>query len=74
MGRTPYTKFKRKLILDTLEKFPHTSMRAIARIVYKEGGLLFKDYEDARGMVRYYTGQSGIRSREAVAVRKYLRK
>lgn len=38
----------------------------LARIMYKENQLLFKDVEDARSMLRYIEGKSGIKNKKKV--------
>jgi predicted phosphodiesterase len=39
---------------------------ALARIMYKENSLLFKDVEDARGRLRYIEGKIGVGQRKGV--------
>lgn len=47
-----------------LKKFPNSSKMTIARKIYEENKLLFKDLDSARSVVRYATGSLGKRNRE----------
>lgn len=49
-------------------------IRQLTRIMYDENKLLFKDYEDARWVLRYIEGKSGASKREKVAETKYFMK
>lgn len=50
---------KADLAREAVEKFPHTSKKAIASYLYKHNPLVFKDQEDARDSVRAVTGKKG---------------
>ena len=51
-------------------KFPRTSTRSIAAILYKEAPEVYKDFEDARAFVRYVRGQKGKEARHLKTVDK----
>jgi len=53
---------KGTIALEYLEKFPDSSKRAIAEVIFLDNPLLFKDKEEARSLLRYYTGTSGERT------------
>lgn len=48
------------------KKYPKKSTLALARIVYAENKLVFKDVEDARNRLRYIEGKTGARHRAHV--------
>ena len=50
---------KADLAREAVEKFPHTSKKAIAAYLYKHNPIKFKDAEDARRMVRAVCGKAG---------------
>lgn len=57
-----------EIVKATLKKFPETDKKTIARKLQKENPLLFPDIESARSMIRYYTGQLGIKNRKTLAI------
>jgi predicted phosphodiesterase len=54
---------KGKITLEYLENFPKTSKRSLAELLHKQNKLIFKDLEDARASIRYYTGAYGKQSK-----------
>jgi len=58
---------KSETVIDYLKRFPKTSKHTLAEKIAKENPLLFKDKEDARGIIRYQTGSFGKRARKRVA-------
>jgi predicted phosphodiesterase len=48
------------------KKYPQKTNLALARIVYAENKLIFKDVEDARHRLRYIEGKTGTRTRKFV--------
>lgn len=50
---------KGKIVKDLIEKFPTLSKHALAEKIHTENPLVFKDKEDARALIRYYTGSYG---------------
>ena len=46
-----------------LARFPDTPTTTLSRKIYAENNLLFKDFEDARSVLRYYKGQLGKKHR-----------
>ena len=73
MANLSYAEIKRKIVFDALDKFPNTSNLGVARIIYKEGNLFFKDLDNARTMVRFYRGSMGKEHRETITIKKYLK-
>jgi hypothetical protein len=71
--KTAYTQLRVKTILDLLDKFPQASSRTLARIAYRDNHPLFKDEEDARGIIRYFRGASGGVNRNKLKNKKYVR-
>lgn len=63
---------KAKVVLEYLQNFPSTSKRTLAEIIYKENRVLFVDEEDARGIIRYYTGASGETKKKSTVAAKSL--
>ena len=57
---------KGETVREYLQNYPKTSKKTLAEKVYKEHRLLFKDVEEARSLIRYYTSASGKRTRKMV--------
>ena len=57
---------KGEIVLQYLEKYKDFSKRAIAEKIYQDHPLIFSSPEDARGMVRYYTGALGEKHLKSV--------
>lgn len=55
---------KTQVCREYLKKYPNYPNLKLARIIYSENNLLFKDVEDARDRVRYCTGNKGDRDRK----------
>mgnify|MGYP006266621791 CR=1 FL=1 len=47
------------IVKEYLRRFPNVATRALARKIYNENKLLFRDYEGARATVNYYRGKLG---------------
>ncbi len=54
---------KTQVCRDYLKKYPNYPNLKLARIIYSENNLLFKDVEQARSAIRKLTGNNGKRSR-----------
>ena len=54
---------KTQVCREYLKKYPNYPNLKLARIVYSENNLLFKDVEQARSMIRILTGNNGKKSR-----------
>jgi len=50
---------KGRIIMEALENFPNTSKKTLSEIIYKQNKLIFRDAEDVRKAIRYYTGSNG---------------
>ena len=70
---TAYRELRTKLVLGLLDKFPDTPSRTIARICYRDNPELFKDEDDVRRIIRYYRGASGVKNRQQLKNKKYVR-
>lgn len=57
---------KAKIVLNYLQNFPSTSKHTLAEKIYKENQIVFTDKEDARKVIRYYTGATGKSDKKAV--------
>ena len=55
-----------EVVISYLKKFPDVPTLTLAKKIYKENSLLFKDLEQCRGVIRYYRGQRGSRNRELI--------
>lgn len=55
---------KAEIIKAYNERFPDTPTLTLAKKMYKENSLLFKNVEEARANLRYYRGQSGDSNRK----------
>ena len=71
---TEYKKIRREIILKLLEDFPDTPSNTLARMAKDNNSELFKDKEDARGLIRIYRGASGDQARIDMKMRKYYGK
>lgn len=71
---TPYQALRTKTVLGLLDKFPETPSRTIARICYRDNPELFRDEDDVRCIIRYYRGAMGVRNRQQLKDKKYVRK
>lgn len=57
---------KSDLAREYRTRFPNKPTKALARILYKDNNLLFKDEEGARHTLRYIEGKTGDRDRKKV--------
>jgi predicted phosphodiesterase len=55
------------------EENPDFNTKKLSRIMYNENKLLFKDEEDARGLLRYIEGKTGVASRRKVINTKFFK-
>ena len=55
---------KKNICQEYLKKYPDYPNLKLARIIYAENNLLFKDVEDARAAIRYCTGNFGKSNRK----------
>lgn len=55
------------IVSEYSKKYRSTSTRLLAKMLFQEFPDLFADEEKARGMIRYYRGQSGVRHRQGIA-------
>jgi len=63
------------IIREYLLKYPLHSKKNLAKLLYSERPMLFKDVEYARSMIRYYTGNMGdIKRKSKTAYYDELRK
>ncbi len=56
---------------EIVKKFPNTSKRELARLLYKQNKALFMDEENARSAIRRATGSSGKKDRAEVLPTTY---
>jgi len=68
---TPFSQIRRKIVLDALEKYKDTPSTTLARILFRDNPLIFKDTEDARGKIRMFRGKNGNYNRSSVKFTKY---
>jgi len=60
-GKTPA-----QICKEQLKKYPKTPILTLAKKIYSEHNLLFKDRESVRAMLRYYSGLMGKTARKRV--------
>jgi predicted phosphodiesterase len=51
---------------------PEMPTRQLARVMYQQCPLVFKDYERARYMLRYIEGKSGVKNKKSVTSTPYM--
>lgn len=59
------------IVKEYLTKYPYSSTRYIAKLIYKEVPQLFKEEESARLIVRYYRGVAGETNRKKLSPFSY---
>jgi predicted phosphodiesterase len=64
---------KGDIVIKILEKFPNTSHRQLARMLYRDNPLVFKDENEAYTRVRYYSGSSGKFNQKHIANKNLFR-
>ena len=64
---------KADIVNEYLTRFPDLGAAPLARKIYKENAISFRDIEDARFFVRYYTGQTGATHRKNLAKKEFVR-
>lgn len=57
---------KGEKVKEYISRFPKASKRTLAQKLFTENQLMFKDIEDARSLIRYYTGTHGNGQRKKV--------
>jgi predicted phosphodiesterase len=57
-------KSKSNIAREYRYKYPDKPTKALARIIYNENKLLFRDTEDARFMLRYIEGKAGAKNKQ----------
>lgn len=62
---------KGNIVKEYLEKFPTLSKKALSEKIYLDHPLIFKDSEDARSFIRYYTGSFGKSHRHRATHKGY---
>jgi len=65
--------FKGEAVKAYLKKFPKTAHLTLAKKIHKETGLVFDSVEQARELIRYYTGNIGKANRQKLADRRFMR-
>jgi predicted phosphodiesterase len=63
---------KSEIIKKYLDKYPNLPNKTIAKLIYKENKLLFKNIESIRSLIRYYKGSYGIKNLKELKTTKYL--
>lgn len=53
------TKLEGIIVKEYLEKYPNGSLASLSRKIYKDNKAVFKDSEQIRSLLRYYTGALG---------------
>lgn len=61
-----------EITLEYLKLHPKMQKQTLAKLMYKEHPKLFKNVEDARDSVRYYTGAHGKLHREHLTVKDFV--
>ena len=63
---------KGDLVKTYLESFTQTPSLTLAKKIYSENSLMFKDIEAVRTMIRYYRGRGGDRHNKTLSDRTYV--
>jgi predicted phosphodiesterase len=66
------SKNKSYIVNQYLDKFPNTKNLTLAKMIYNENKLLFKNLDSVRGIIRYYKGSKGKRNLKEILNDKYL--
>ena len=53
------TRLEGTIVKEYLEKFPNGSLASLSRKIYKDNKAVFRDSEQIRNLLRYYTGANG---------------
>jgi hypothetical protein len=61
------SKLTGQVVQDYLKRFPMIGSRTLANKIYAENSAVYKDVEHVRGIIRYYIGQNGVKSRGPVS-------
>ncbi len=60
-------------VIRYLEKYPDVPTLTLAKKIYKENVALFKDVENVRRLIRYYTGKCGEKEFERVGDKRFVK-
>lgn len=52
-------KLHTQVVIEYLEKFPNTPSRTLARLIYRDNSILYKDDEHVRSLIRCLKGKNG---------------
>jgi predicted phosphodiesterase len=62
-----------EVVTDYLARFPRTSTKTLAGMIYRDNPQLFKDIEHARIRIRYYRGAQGRKMRKEITSKEHFR-
>jgi hypothetical protein len=62
-----------QVVQEYLDRFPDTSSLCLAKLIYRENIELFSCVEHVRTIIRYYRGANGIRARNRLQNKSYVR-
>jgi len=63
---------KGELVKDYLSRFKNTPTLSLAKKIFSENSLMFKDVETVRSLVRVYRGKSGDKKRDSVQDKQFF--
>ena len=63
---------KSKICKSHLKRFPKTPLLTLAKKIYSEHPLVFNSVENARHILRYYTGKAGNKDRKNLTDRSHI--
>lgn len=61
------------IVKEYLERFPKIGALTLAKKIYAENSVIFKDVESVRSSIRYYLGQTGVARRSHLSTTKFIR-
>lgn len=62
-----------EIVKEYLLRFPKIPALTLAKKIYAENSVVFTNIDHARGIMRYYLGQSGEKSRNKLADKRFIR-
>lgn len=65
---------KGSIVKKYLYRFPSTPTKTLASKIYNENKEVFKDVEDCRGIIKYYTGKKGKRELKKLLDKYFVKK
>ena len=65
-------KLQGEIVKKYLEKYPMMPSLTIAKLIYNENPKVYRNVENVRKLIRYYSGRNGKKRRSNLATRDFL--